>query len=73
MTEKPMLFNTEMLDSDAYKEGIEPLNDIKALLWHDGLTPVERFSKLWDSIYEKRGYGWDTNCWVWVYDFERVK
>lgn len=28
--------------------------------------------KLWDSIYAKRGHGWDTNPWVWVYTFERT-
>jgi len=28
---------------------------------------------LWDSINAKRGYGWDTNPWVWVYTFERVE
>lgn len=27
---------------------------------------------LWDSINAKRGYGWDTNPWVWVYEFEQV-
>lgn len=25
---------------------------------------------LWDSINKKRGYGWDTNPYVWVIDFE---
>ena len=28
--------------------------------------------KLWDSLNAKRGYGWDTNPWVWVYEFEKV-
>ncbi|KKN49517.1 hypothetical protein LCGC14_0642240 [marine sediment metagenome] len=27
------------------------------------------FAKLWDSINLKRGYGWDTNSWVWVISF----
>lgn len=31
------------------------------------------FLELWDSINEKRGYGWDTNCWVWVISFRRLK
>ena len=30
-----------------------------------------KFISLWDSINKKRGYGWDENNWVWVYDFER--
>ena len=29
--------------------------------------------KLWDSINAKRGYAWDTNCWVWKIEFERIK
>ena len=28
--------------------------------------------KLWDSLNAKRGYGWDTNPWVWVIEFEKI-
>ena len=31
------------------------------------------FINLWDSINLKRGYGWDTNPWVWVIEFRRDK
>ena len=31
------------------------------------------FSLLWDSINAKRGYPWESNCWVWVYGFERIE
>jgi hypothetical protein len=34
--------------------------------------PQVEFMDLWDSINAKRGYGWDTNPWVYVYEFERV-
>jgi hypothetical protein len=34
---------------------------------------ILKFKKLWDSINEKRGYGWDTNCWVFVIEFKRIK
>ena len=30
------------------------------------------FTKLWDSLNAKRGFGWDVNPWVWAYSFERV-
>jgi len=30
------------------------------------------FKTLWDSINEKRGYGWASNPWVWVVDFKRI-
>ena len=30
------------------------------------------FQILWDSINAKRGYGWDTNPFVWVIEFKRL-
>jgi hypothetical protein len=32
-----------------------------------------RFQRLWDSINYTRGFGWETNHPVWIYDFERIK
>ncbi len=32
-----------------------------------------RFIELWDSIYEKRGYGYDTNPFVVVIEFKRIE
>lgn len=29
------------------------------------------FASLWNSINEKRGYGWDLNPWVWVIEFKK--
>ena len=34
-----------------------------------GYRPFER---IWESLNAKRGYGWDTNPWVWAYTFERI-
>lgn len=31
------------------------------------------FQELWDGLNTDRGYGWNVNPWVWVYEFERVK
>lgn len=31
------------------------------------------FAAMWNSIYAKRGLGWDANPWVWVRTFERVE
>ena len=31
------------------------------------------FQDIWDSIYAKKGFGWDQNPWVWVIEFERIK
>lgn len=33
---------------------------------------VKAFRELWDSLNEKRGFGWEKNPFVWVYEFERV-
>lgn len=33
----------------------------------------DAFIYLWRSINEKRGYGWDTNPWVWVVEFKRLE
>ena len=30
-----------------------------------------RFADLWNSINDKKGYGWDANPYVWVIEFER--
>lgn len=35
------------------------------------LRASEKFSELWDSMYESRGFGWNTNPWVWVVKYRR--
>ena len=51
----------DMACADAGKEG-----------FGFGSTAYRRFQKTWDSLNEKRGYGWDTNPWVWVIEFQTV-
>jgi hypothetical protein len=31
------------------------------------------FSAFWNKLNKKRGFGWEDNPWVYVYEFERVK
>jgi len=38
---------------------------------HEGYIKAQ-FASLWDSINHGLGYGWDTNCWVWIVEFEVV-
>lgn len=33
---------------------------------------TDTYAELWDSINLKRGFGWDSNPWVWVIDFARI-
>lgn len=31
------------------------------------------FEEIWNSIYYKKGFGWENNPWVWAITFKRVK
>jgi len=55
----------EISEEDAIAEGIE-------IVRGPILRPGEAFSVLWDSINEKKGYGWGMNPYVWVIEFKRV-
>ena len=48
---------------DAIREGME--SEIP-------FDTVDEFKELWNNLNAKRGYGWDTNPWVWVYEFEKI-
>lgn len=71
-------------EADAYAEGIEEDKIIEAQgrkamqfkQYEPGVrctSAVAAYSSLWDSLNAKRGFGWDTNCWVWVLTFKRIK
>ena len=36
-------------------------------------TPKKRYRIVWDSLNAKRGYSWESNPWVWVISFKRIK
>lgn len=54
----------DISEEDARAEGVHP----------NQLTTIQpyraAFCGLWDSINEKRGYGWLDNPWVWVVEFK---
>lgn len=65
----------EITEEAARAEGITRVEDGKwesefRLGWFD--RPIKAFRALWDSLNAKRGYGWETNPWVWVIEFERI-
>ncbi len=61
----------EMWMKDAIAEGCSLDFDIE----HFGnyADPVSKFHILWDSLNAKRGYGWESNPWVWVLSFKLIK
>lgn len=53
----------EISYSDYFKEGFRlPTNDWRA-----------DFGKMWNEIYEAKGYGWEANPYVWVVEFKIVE
>jgi hypothetical protein len=59
----------EITEEDALKEGCMPIILDDAIFF----SAKGKFHALWDSIYAKRGYGWEVNPWVWVITFENVE
>jgi len=57
----------EISREDSLAEGPHPYG------WglNDG-TCERNFAMVWDSINAKRGYGWDSNPWVWVIEFKVI-
>jgi hypothetical protein len=63
----------DITDADALAEGIKP-SDVAARGYQRGYQDARvAFRVLWNSINEKRGFGWEKNSWVWVVEFEVVK
>lgn len=60
----------DITEEDAIYEGMVPTYDHDSVPEKDA---TEMFQKLWDSINEKRAFGWDANPWVWVIEFKIVE
>jgi len=39
----------------------------------EGYESIGRYIDDWNSLNEKRGYGWETNPYVWVVSFEMIE
>jgi len=65
----------DITEQDAIAEGFEksyyykPLSSSREVLNY----ARDSFGEGWDSINEKRGFGWDVNPWVWVIEFKVVE
>jgi hypothetical protein len=60
---------------DAVKEGLDtsrgdPSGYISKVTDSEFATIL--FQGLWDALNAKRGYSWESNPWVWVYEFRRI-
>lgn len=54
----------EISIADVLREGVRPC--------YPGGKIRDDFAKLWDSINAKRGFGWDSDPYVWVVEFEVI-
>lgn len=60
----------EITEEDARAEGMSLVSlDDRTIVTRASYR--EAFRWAWDSIYAAKGYGWDVNSWVFVYEFER--
>jgi hypothetical protein len=67
-------------ESDAISEGVEQLEMVdNTIVWKDYgkgfylYSARGSFASLWDSLYLKRGYGWDENPLVEVVNFKIIE
>jgi len=62
----------DISEEDAFAEGIEaPRTGISD--WGEPAEAIYEYKRLWDYLNFKRGFGWDTNPWVWVIEFRELK
>lgn len=59
----------EINEEDAKAEGVEAIS-VADVPRQASWSNRQDFSRLWDSINKKRGFGWDKNPWVWVVGFK---
>ena len=39
----------------------------------EGYESIGKYIDDWDRLNAKRGFGWESNPWVWVLEFKRVE
>jgi hypothetical protein len=63
---------------EVVNSSIERLQDITYAgcfnegIQRDTFIPVHRYAEMWNLKYKKRGFGWDTNPWVWRRKIRKV-
>lgn len=66
----------DISEEDAIAEGVLQSGDgaycgSQGFIGHN--TACSAFLEIWDSKNAKRGFNWDSNPWVWVAEFKRIK
>jgi hypothetical protein len=60
-------------DGDVVKYCVFDKGDMSSTPWAEmPRDPVTVYRQLWDKINAERGFGWDTNPYVWVVEFRRL-
>lgn len=73
----------DISEEDAKLEGIESSHDGTHIWFKNYLSvgpanfkytsgSIKSFESLWNSINEKRGFGWTSNPWIWKIEFELI-
>ena len=71
----------EITEQDAIREGMikddhpelyDPMTEEEVRLCLNG-SPKYAFRCIWDEIYDKNGFGWHDNPFVWVISFKKVE
>uniref|UniRef100_A0A6M3XHW1 Uncharacterized protein n=1 Tax=viral metagenome TaxID=1070528 RepID=A0A6M3XHW1_9ZZZZ len=62
----------EITEADVIAEGVGAYTLARGVLSDAPPDPRWKFIEIWNSINVKRGYGWDTNPWVWVVEFRKM-
>lgn len=57
---------------DITKEGC-PQDVLDKVSEDCGFNKVRWYRDLWNSLNEKRGYGWEKNDWVWVIEYKSIQ
>ncbi len=54
------------------KDGTSHAAYIAATEGRTRITGIDKYRCLWNSRYAKKGLGWDSNCWMWSWEVERI-
>jgi len=61
----------EISEDDAVAEGVDEVS-MEDVRRQATLSRRDDFAQLWNRINAKRGFGWETNPWVWALTLRRV-